>query len=118
MEKLIIGRGLASINHKKSWNSFLLYQLQNIFYEDNLMGGGAIYNSVTKKDVETIKIINASEEINIKFNDLATNIDKQIKNLTKQNQRLKEARDILLPRLMSGMVAVEQMNFETLQPAH
>ncbi|OBX22205.1 restriction endonuclease subunit S [Bizionia algoritergicola] len=104
IEKLIIGRGLASINHKRGWNSFLLYQLQNIFYEDNLMGGGAIYNSVTKKDVERIDIIQASEKINIKFNDFASNIDKQIKNLTKQNQYLKEARDILLPRLMSGMI--------------
>lgn len=109
IEKLIIGRGLASINHKKGWNSFLLYQLQNIFYEDNLMGGGAIYNSVTKKDVERIKIIHASEEINIKFNDLASNIDKQIKNLTQQNQHLKEARDILLPRLMSGLVDVDKI---------
>ncbi len=109
IEKLIIGRGLASINHKKGWNSFLLYQLQNIFYEDNLMGGGAIYNSVTKKDVETIKIIHASEIINIKFNDFASNCDELIKNLTQQNQLLKEARDILLPRLMSGMIDVESL---------
>ncbi|SFN61273.1 type I restriction enzyme, S subunit [Bizionia echini] len=116
IEKLIIGRGLASINHKKGWNSFLLYQLQNIFYEDNLMGGGAIYNSVTKKDVERIKIIHASEEINIKFNDLATIIDKQIKNLTIQNQHLKEARDILLPRLMSGMIDVASASSATYNP--
>ncbi|PQJ81483.1 hypothetical protein BTO16_02345 [Polaribacter glomeratus] len=109
IEKLIIGRGLASINHKKHWNSFLLYQLQNIFYEDNLMGGGAIYNSVTKKDVERIEILHATEEINIQFNHLTSNIDKQIKNLTKQNQHLKEARDILLPRLMSGLVDVESL---------
>ncbi|WP_417558237.1 restriction endonuclease subunit S [Mesoflavibacter zeaxanthinifaciens] len=109
IEKIIIGRGLASINHKKGWNGFLLYQLQNIFYEDNLMGGGAIYNSVTKRDVERIEIIQATKEINIKFNEISSNIDKQIKNLTKQNQLLKEARDILLPRLMGGMIDVEDL---------
>ena len=36
--------------------------------------------------------------------------------LKDENQLLKEARDILLPRLMTGMIDVEQMNIETLQP--
>lgn len=108
-EKLIVGRGLASINHMKGWNSFLLYQLQYIFYEDNLMGGGAIYNSVTKKDVEGIEILHATKEINVKYNDLSSKIDTVIKKLTNQNQLLKEARDILLPRLMMGMIDVNEL---------
>lgn len=109
IEKIILGRGLAAINHKKGWNSFVLYQLQNIFFEDNLMGGGAIFSSVTKKDVEGIKLIHATEQITIDFNDMASTIDGSIKNLTKQNQLLKESRDILLPRLMSGMVDVDDL---------
>jgi type I restriction enzyme S subunit len=109
IEKIILGRGLASINHKKGWNSFVLYQLQNIFFEDNLMGGGAIFSSVTKKDVEGIKLIHATDQINKAFNDIATSLDDSIKNLTKQNQLLKEARDILLPRLMSGMIDVDEL---------
>ena len=35
--------------------------------------------------------------------------------LETQNEHIKEARDILLPRLMTGMIDVEQMNLETLQ---
>ncbi len=115
LEEIIIGRGLAAINHKKGWNSLLLYQLQNIFYEDNLMGGGAIYNSVTKKDVQDIEIISATKDIHIKYNDFSSNVDKQIKNLTKQNLHLKEARDILLPRLMSGMIDVEKLDVGSLK---
>lgn len=116
IEKIILGRGLAAINHKKGWNNFLLYQLQKIFFEDNLMGGGAIFSSVTKKDVERIKLIHATEELTGQFNEIAFNVDEAIKVLTKQNKNLKEARDILLPRLMTGMIDVEQMNIETLQP--
>ena len=37
-------------------------------------------------------------------------IFKQVHNLTTQNQRLKEARDILLPRLMTGMIDVEKLS--------
>lgn len=114
IEKLILGRGLAAIRHKQKCNSFILYQLKNIFFEDNLMGGGAIFQSVTKKDVEDVKIINPSNNILENYEEVASSIDKSIKNLTKQNRHLKEARDILLPRLMSGMVDVEELQIETI----
>lgn len=104
-EEIILGRGLAAINHKKGLNSFVFYQLRKIFFEDNLIGGGAIFASVTKSDVERIEFI-YNEELANKFNDFASKIDQQILNLTNQNQRLREARDILLPRLMMGMVEV------------
>ena len=32
----------------------------------------------------------------------------------KQNNHLKEARDILLPRLMTGMIDVDKINFSNL----
>ncbi|ALU26634.1 MULTISPECIES: restriction endonuclease subunit S [Myroides] len=102
-EEIVIGRGLAAINHKKNLNSFVFYQLRKIFFEDNLIGGGAIFASVTKTDVERIELIN-NNELAIMFNELASKIDQQILNLTNQNQRLREARDILLPRLMMGMI--------------
>lgn len=107
-EEIILGRGLAAINDKNGLNSFLYYQLRTIFFEDNLIGGGAIYASVTKNDVERIELIYANK-LGDKFNDYASNIDKEILNLTYQNQRLREARDILLPRLMMGMIDVERL---------
>lgn len=115
IEKIILGRGLAAINHKEGWNSFLLYQLQNIFFRDNLMGGGSIFNSVTKRDVQEIKLIHANAELTKKFDLIASDIDDSIKLLTKQNQLLKEARDLLLPRLMMGMIDVEEIDVQTLQ---
>ena len=106
LEQMVLGRGLSSISHKEGFNSFLLYQLQSIFFRDNLMGGGAIFDSVTKKEVEGIKLIKPTEDLVHKFDRLAKNIDKSIKLLTKQNKLLNEARDILLPRLMMGIIEV------------
>ena len=114
MEDLILGRGLAAINHKAGYNSFLYYQLQNIFYKDNLMGGGAIFNSVTKKDVEGIKLIHAPNKIEERYESTVSKIDLIIKKLTQENTILKEARDILLPRLMTGMIDVEKMKVPAL----
>jgi len=109
IEKIILGRGLASIRQINDLNSFLFYQLQNIFFEDNLMGSGAIFDSVTKRDVEDIELI-YSKNISEKFNTLTSTIDNEIKNLTNQNKFLKEARDILLPRLMTGMIDTNDMS--------
>ena len=46
------------------------------------------------------------------LNTIVEPIYKQIYNLGKQNQLLKEARDILLPRLMTGMIDVSEINTE------
>lgn len=55
------------------------------------------------------------EKLNVLTNAIKLNYD-AISNIRIQNHRLKEARDILLPRLMTGMIDVEKMDIETLQP--
>jgi type I restriction enzyme S subunit len=42
----------------------------------------------------------------ITFNDTIGSITAQLKNLTFQNQKLRTARDLLLPKLMSGEISV------------
>ena len=58
-----------------------------------------------------------SREIQNQFDCLIDKYFKQSENLESQNQLLREARDILLPRLMTGMIDVEKMNLKTPQPA-
>jgi type I restriction enzyme S subunit len=58
------------------------------------------------------KIKKPSETKLEKFNKIVEPIYKQVYNLGNQNQRLKEARDILLPRLMTGMIDVEKIELE------
>ena len=55
------------------------------------------------------KIKKPSETKLEKFNRIVEPIYKQVYNLGNQNQRLKEARDILLPRLMTGMIDVNKI---------
>lgn len=66
------------------------------------------------KDTE----INICDEITANhYEDFAAPLFKAIKQMRDQNKLLKEARDILLPRLMTGMIDVEEMNLETLRPS-
>ncbi|MDX5320299.1 MAG: restriction endonuclease subunit S, partial [Bacteroidota bacterium] len=112
IEKIILGRGLAAIRHKNGYKSFVFYQLQNKFFEEDMMGGGAIFNSVTKNDMERIELVEADPSTMQRIKAILDPINELIENLTKQNQLLKEARDILLPRLMTGMIDVEKITIE------
>lgn len=58
------------------------------------------------KFLKDSEIIIPTEDIAKRFEELAKKNFDAIQNLRTQNQRLREARDILLPRLMMGMVEV------------
>lgn len=109
LEKIILGRGLCAIRHMHGATSFLYYQLKSIFFKDDLLGGGSIFNSVTKADVHNIGILVAQSSIEAEFNSFSSNIDDQILKLTKQNRLLKETRDLLLPRLMNGQLLFNEL---------
>lgn len=67
---------------------------------------GTAQPHVYPKDIARIKIIVPDEEILILFESIVKDCYACIGNLIEQNKRLKEARDILLPRLMMGIIEV------------
>ena len=71
---------------------------------------GSSQKAITIKSLKTINILKPSKIVLGQFDKLMINVLSQIENLHNQNQRLKEARDILLPRLMTGMIDVEKMS--------
>ncbi|WP_452228444.1 restriction endonuclease subunit S [Lacinutrix sp. MEBiC02404] len=77
----------------------LIYHLQK----------GAAQPHVYPKDLKKVEIIVPSSNILQKFENLASNNFNAKRSLFNQNQYLKEARDILLPRLMSGLVDVDSL---------
>lgn len=70
------------------------------------MGGGATMANVNKSKFSGIKIVVPSHRILEYFGEFAKPVFDQIENLTISNARLARARDLLLPRLMNGEIAV------------
>lgn len=65
---------------------------------------GVAQPKINQKNLNRIKVIYATKDVRDRFDEVVKpNIDLNF-NLQNQNQHLKEARDILLPRLMSGMI--------------
>ena len=108
--KIIIGRGLAALRHKKLLQSFLLYQLKNIFSVEDSMGSGAIFNAITKGDLGNVKFLVSSNGIDIKFNEIVSSIDNKIENVQSQIENLRHTRDLLLPKLIRGEIEVEELD--------
>ncbi|WP_275272423.1 restriction endonuclease subunit S [Limnobacter sp. P1] len=108
LERMILGRGLAAIKHKDNAQGFLYCLLKQQFFEEDMMGSGAIFSSVTKNDMHRIEVIVPSKTTLNDFNEIVETTDRQIEILHHQNVGLREARDILLPRLMTGVIDVEK----------
>ena len=101
-DKIAIGRGLSAMRSRTGHQSLLFYQLDALFVEEDMIGGGAIFASVGKKELFGQLILQPSTSIATTFNRLVSDLDLQIENLDSQNQELAKARDLLLPKLMSG----------------
>ena len=105
-DKIVLGRGLSAIRSRTGNQSFMFYALKNHFYAEDIIGSGAIYAATNKKELEGQELVLPSSVLLTEFEAQAGKIDVQIANLTSQNEKLAQARDILLPRLMNGEIAV------------
>src|SRR5574344_1540657 len=76
--KIIIGRGLAAMNHKDGFQSFLFYMLKDRFFMDNIIGNGSIFASISKVELlDQVFIVPPMKTIKA-FESLASKLDKKI----------------------------------------
>ena len=105
LEKCCIGRGLAALQHKSKSLSFGLYQIQSIKPELDLFNGeGTVFGSINQANLKNIQIINPDEKFIQLFETYLSSCDSKIMNNEIENNALKEIRDLLLPRLLSGEI--------------
>jgi len=108
-----IGRGLAALNSKDGYDSYLYYVLEylkQIFdYRNN---AGTTFGAITKDDLFSLTVIYPTDVVLKEYNKFAKDFNKTILNNHKQNQQLVELRDWLLPMLMNGQVTVAEAKQE------
>jgi len=101
-DKIVIGRGLAAINHRQGQQSYLFYLLKEKFFKDDIIGNGSIFASISKDELLSQQFLIPKTILVDRFNDAACGLDKKIENLSEQIGLLTEARDRLLPKLING----------------
>ena len=114
--QLVVGRGVSAIRHKQGKQVFLFHQLREKFKEEDTMGGGTIFKSVTKEDMQKIELICPLPQLVSDFEEAVGGHFSLYHNLTKRNRLLRQARDLLLPKLISGQLDVEELDIDTGEP--
>lgn len=104
--KIVIGRGIAAINSKSGFQSYLFYALKERFFKDDILGNGAIFASISKNELLNQVFVIPDEKIMLAYEKIAAALDKKIEVVDMQLQQLVEARDRLLPKLMNGEIEV------------
>lgn len=85
--------------------AYCLFRSENLFTSINNLANGAAQQNVSPIKIGTLKIV-VNNEIISKFEKVVGNIRNQILVLYSQIEELTEARDRLLPKLMSGEIEV------------
>jgi type I restriction enzyme S subunit len=101
-KKIVIGRGLSAIRHREGFQAFLWEQLRAHFTEDDMMGNGAIFAAVTKDDMQKIELLCPPSQVIREATRHFEPLHDQLGVLAKQTANLRQTRDLLLPRLLSG----------------
>ena len=109
LEKIVIGRGLCAIRSKLDAQQLLFQQLKEQFCDEDSMGSGTIFKAVTKEDVCGLKVLRPAAIIAARFTEIASPMFNELEVLTGKNTNLCATRDLLLPKLVSGEVSVEQI---------
>jgi len=113
---LVASTGFAVLTPKiEDTFPFVYLTVANQTFVDKAVAvaGGAAYPAINQNDFEKIKIIKPNLDLIKLFSAKVINNFRVKRTLMKQNQLLKEARDILLPRLMTGLIDVEQIALST-----
>ena len=100
-------QGFISILPHDQWaRMYLLHNLMHRVEEIRSHAGGATYREISKGKFRTLPVVLPEESLLREFEDQASTLHAQVRKLHAMNQNLARARDLLLPRLMSGELAV------------
>ena len=109
-DRLVVGRGLSAIRALDEHQNFLLMQLKDKFAVEDSIGGGTIFNAVTKKDMESIVLLRPIDSVVREFEAVVAPMADLVANLSQQILALREACGLLLPRFVSGELDVSELD--------
>ena len=97
---------LRNLEHRE----FLFYTLRSLKSTIEMFGStGATMTNLSKGKFENIHILKPPDHLISQYSDIAKPLFDMIKNLSEQSIMLKQTRDLLLPRLISGKLRVKDV---------
>ena len=109
-EKCCAGRGVAALRHHSGYRSFTYYSAWAIQQElRQYEHTGTVFGAINKRQFEALNVLEPGPEIISGFESHVGLLDKCIRKNVYENRSLAEARDLLLPKLMSGEIRLAEV---------
>lgn len=106
-EGCCIGRGLAAIHSKDNHQSFVHYTVLSLRTQLDIFNGeGTVFGCINRDALNNMKVVIPAKDDLDKFEKIIASLDADIFNRSEENDRLKNIRDGLLPKLMNGELEV------------
>jgi type I restriction enzyme S subunit len=97
---------ISCVPFDNRYQMYLLYNLMNRVEEIRIKAGGSTYLEISKSVFRNFDIICPTDDLINKFQQETHQLLERMRLICKQIRLLTEARDRLLPKLMSGEIAV------------
>ncbi|MBI3093617.1 MAG: restriction endonuclease subunit S [Rhodocyclales bacterium] len=92
--------------------TFLYHWLKLAKPHFEMLSGGATFAELTKGTFKRIRILTPDKDVVAKFEMLVRPLFEEMEVLTKATRKLRDTRDALLPRLISGKLRVDQLDIQ------
>ena len=110
LDNMIFSTGFAGIQCNKLSVYYLWEFIKSNYFDEvkNQYSNGTTMQAINNKNINQILVIIPPQIVLSKFNSILHPINNKISLLKRENITLAEARDTLLPKLMSGEIRVEE----------
>lgn len=109
-QRLILGRGLASIRRHDDNVALTLEQVRTALGSEDSLGGGTIYKAVSKDELGGLRVVEPPAALADRFGEVARPMLELRVVLTHANRQLAATRDLLLPRLVTGRLDISEID--------
>lgn len=107
IEDCAIGRGLAAVRHITNSSTYTYYFMR--FLKPSFAvfeSKGTVFGAITKKDFDDMKIVKPDQKLILLFHETVNALDMKIEQNALQNDVLRNIKNLLLPKLMTGKIRV------------
>jgi type I restriction enzyme S subunit len=112
LEKILLSTGMVGFATDKKYLGFLFSLLKSyefVKYKNNF-ATGATQVSLNNASLKKIKVLFPTQNLVELYSEIVNPLLEECSYLRCQNQKLGQARDLLLPRLMNGTINVSELN--------
>lgn len=115
---MIVSTGFAVISGTKAPFSYLYHALTTEEFVGYLVNHatGSAYPAVNSGDFEKATILVPSQDVLAAFHEIVEPMFTAKHCMAEKNKRLRASRDLLLPKLISGKLDVEELDIDTGEP--